>query len=357
MGAFASGFLLYGIALIFGSAGSTNLSLVTSEIARGTAAENPMLFAGVALLLVGFGFKVSAVPFHMWTPDAYEGAPTPVTGFMAAGVKAAGFAAIVRFITIELAPAAPFWEGIVWWLAMLTMIIPNLAALAQDDVKRMLAYSSIAHAGYLLVGVSADSPLGRSATLFYLAVYAIMTLGSFAVVYIVAGKGDRHTKLSDFRGLGWRRPLLGVALVIFLLSLAGFPPTGGFIGKLYLLSAAVDAGEFVLAITLVLTSLVSYYYYLRVIWKMYFEQAPESLPTPARPGPAFSFAAAVGVVALLVAGLFPGHALRTASRAGEQLVPRSAVVSPGSSPAAVPVSPTGSDPVATSTAAGEVDER
>lgn len=336
MGAFASGFLLYGIALIFGSVGSTNLSLVTSEIALGTANNNPLLFAGVALLLVGFAFKVSAVPFHMWTPDAYEGAPTPVTGFMAAGVKAAGFAAIVRFITIELAPAADFWEGIIWWLAMLTMIVPNLAALAQDDVKRMLAYSSIAHAGYLLVGVAADSPLGRSATLFYLAVYATMTLGSFAIVYIVAGKGDMRSKLSDFRGLGWRRPLLGAALVVFLLSLAGFPPTGGFIGKLYLLSAAVESGESVLAITLVLTSLISYYYYLRVIWKMYFEEAPESLPAPDRPGLAFGFAASVGVLALLAAGLFPGHGLRTASRAGEELVPRAAVVAPGAAPSTRP---------------------
>jgi NADH-quinone oxidoreductase subunit N len=328
IGAFASGFLLYGIALIFGAAGSTNLSLVTVELARGVAERNPLLYAGVALLLVGFAFKVSAVPFHMWTPDAYEGAPTPVTGIMAAGVKAAGFAAILRILTVELAPAMPFWQGIVWWLAMLTMIVPNLIALAQDDVKRMLAYSSIAHAGYLLVGIAAASALGRSATLFYLAVYAIMTLGAFAVLYVVAGKGDARARLSDFRGLGWRRPLLGFALVVFLLSLAGFPPTGGFIGKVYLLSAAVEARQIALAITLVLTSLLSYYYYLRVVWKMYFEQAPDGAPLPAAPGVAFRLAAASAVVAILAAGLFPGHALRAVGRAGADLRPRTAVVAP-----------------------------
>jgi len=340
MGAFASGFLLYGIALIFGAAGSTNLSLVTVEIARGAVEENPLLFAGVALLLIGFAFKVSAVPFHMWTPDAYEGAPTPVTGIMAAGVKAAGFAAILRIFTVELAPALSFWQGIVWWLAMLTMIVPNLIALAEDDVKRMLAYSSIAHAGYLLVGIAAASELGRSAALFYLAVYAVMTLGAFAILYVVAGKGDTRSRLADFRGLGWRRPLLGVALVVFLLSLAGFPPTGGFIGKFYLLSAAVESRQFVLAITLVLTSLVSYYYYLRVVWKMYFESAPEDAPLPAVPGPAFRFAAAVGVVGILAAGLFPGHALRAVGQASGDLRPRSAQVAPGApgieAPIAVP---------------------
>ena len=248
---------------------------------------------------------------------------------VAAGVKAAGFVAIIRIVTIALAPAEAFWGGIVWWLAMLTMILPNLIALAEDDVKRMLAYSSIAHAGYLLVGVAAGSSFGRSAVLFYLGVYAIMTLGAFAVVYVIAGKGDTRSKLSDFRGLGWRRPLLGAAFVIFLLSLAGFPPTGGFIGKLYLLSAAVEAGEMTLAITLVLTSLISYYYYLRVIWKMYFEVASEDAPELDRSGPAFRFAAAVAVIALLVAGLFPGHALRTVSGVGEDLKPRSAVTAPG----------------------------
>ena len=332
MGAFASGFLLYGIALLFGATGSTNLALVTSEVARGASDGNFLLFAGVALVVVGFAFKVSAVPFHMWTPDVYEGAPTPVTGFMAAGVKAAGFAALIRIVTVELAPAAPVWAVILWWLAVLTMIVPNFIALAQDNVKRMLAYSSISHAGYLLVGVVAGSAAGRSAVLFYLAVYAVMTLGAFAVVGLVAGEGDSRGGLADYRGLGWRRPLLGALFVIFLLSLAGFPPTGGFIGKLYLLLAAVEAGHVTLAVILVLTSFVSYYYYLRVIWKMYFEEAPEDAPLPPVPGAAFRIAAVVAALIILIAGLVPGRAIRAAEHAGEDLSPRQ--VTPLSQPVA-----------------------
>ena len=332
MGAFASGFLLYGIALLFGATGSTNLALVTSEVARGAAEGNLLLYAGVALLVVGFAFKISAVPFHMWTPDAYEGAPTPVTGYMAAGVKAAGFAAILRIVTVELAPAAAIWTPVLWWLAVLTMVVPNLIALAQDNVKRMLAYSSIAHAGYLLVGVVAGSAAGRSAALLYLAVYAVMTLGAFALVGVVASAEGSRGGLADFRGLGWRRPLLGALLVMFLLSLAGFPPTGGFIGKLYLLLAAVESGHVALAVILVLTSFVSYYYYLRVIWKMYFEEAPEGAALPAAAGAAFRLAAVAAAVVILVAGLFPGKAIRMAEHAGEDLAPRQ--VAPFSQPAA-----------------------
>lgn len=322
MGAFASGFLLYGIALVFGAVGSTNMALVATEVTRAAEDGNFLLLAGVALLVVGFGFKISAVPFHMWTPDAYEGAPTPVTGYMAAGVKVAGFAALLRIVTVELGPTVEVWGAILWWLALLTMIVPNLLALAQDSVKRMLAYSSIAHAGYLLVGVVAANALGRSAVVFYLAVYALMTLGAFAVTYVVAGKGDTRGSLADFRGLGWQRPLLGAVLVIFLLSLAGFPPTGGFIGKLYLLRAAVDAGQITLAITLVLTSFVSYYYYLRLIWKMYFDTVPEGIPLPAVPGLAFRAAAIVSALTILAAGIFPSAAVRAVDRAGADLAPR-----------------------------------
>jgi len=320
MGAFASAFLLYGIALVYGASGSTNLGLVASELAAGAASNNVLLYGGIALLIIGFGFKISAVPFHMWTPDTYQGAPTPVTAFMAAGVKAAAFASLLRVVGVGLAPAASAWHGIVWWLAVLTMIIPNFIALQEDDVKRMLAYSSVAHAGYLLVGLVAGSALGFSASVFYLGVYALMTLGAFAVVSVI-GDQDGGASIGRFRGLGWSQPLLGAMLVVCLLSLAGFPPTGGFIGKLYLLRAAVASGEGALAVILVLSSLVSYYYYLRVVWKMYFESAAEETVRLPVQGRGFRLAAVLTVVAVLAAGIWPGPAVNAADAAGASLVP------------------------------------
>jgi NADH-quinone oxidoreductase subunit N len=319
MGAFASAFLLYGIALIYGASGSTNLGLVASEIAAGSAAGNMLLYGGVALLLIGFAFKISAVPFHMWTPDVYEGAPTPVTGFMAAGVKAAAFASLVRIVAVGLAPAEPAWHGIVWWLAVLTMIVPNLIALQEDDVKRMLAYSSVAHAGYLLVGLIAGTALGFSASVFYLGIYAVMTLGAFAVVSVIGNEPGGSANIGRFRGLGWNRPLLAGMLVVCLLSLAGFPPTGGFIGKLYLLRAAVGAGETPLAVLLVLTSLISYYYYLRVIWKMYFEEMPKDAVLPPMPGRGFRLAGGLTVLIILAVGIWPGPAVEAADVAGASI--------------------------------------
>ncbi|WP_419166544.1 NADH-quinone oxidoreductase subunit N [Candidatus Palauibacter sp.] len=316
VGAFASAFVVYGIALLYGATGTTRLATAADRISAGAGAGGDLLLvAGIGLLLIGFAFKIAAVPFHMWAPDAYDGAPTPVTSLMATGVKAAAFIALLRVLTVDLGGAAEVWRGAVWWLAILTMIVPNLIALAQDDVKRMLAYSSVAHAGYLLVGVAAASELGRSASLFYLAAYTVVTAASFAIVFHVAGKGDRNQRVRDYRGLGWRRPVLGVALLVFLLSLAGFPPTAGFVGKLYLLRAAVDAGETALAVTLVLTSLVAYYYYLRVVWKMYFETAPEDAHTPPSPKPGFNLVIGTCVALILLAGLFPGRIIDRAREA------------------------------------------
>ncbi|MGI9038146.1 MAG: NADH-quinone oxidoreductase subunit N [Gemmatimonadota bacterium] len=343
MGAFASAFLLYGIALVFGAVSSTNLALVGSQVAARAGEGSLLLQAGVALLVIGLAFKVSAVPFHMWTPDAYEGAPTPVTAFMAAGVKAAGFAAVLRIVVVGLAPAAEMWHGIIWWLALLTMIVPNLIALQEEDVKRMLAYSSIAHAGYLLVGVVAGSAMGISASIFYLGIYALMTVGSFAVVAVVAA-GRTDADLGRFRGLGWSRPFLAALMVLCLLSLAGFPPTGGFIGKLYLLRAALGAGEVTLAVVLVMTSLVSYYYYLRVIWKMYFDAAPEGARLPPATGTAFRLAGLVAALGILLAGLYPGPGLEAADAAGRDIAgaasPAAAVATPASaSPGAAAPAP------------------
>lgn len=319
IGAFASAFFLYGIAFLYGATGTTSLEGFAARAAEAVARGDLFLPVGVVLLVVGFGFKISAVPFHMWTPDAYDGAPTPVTGYMAAGVKAAAFVALLRVVTVDLAPAAPVWQAALWWLAMLTMIVPNLIALAQENVKRMLAYSSVAHAGYLLVGVVAANALGRAAVLFYLAVYALMTVAAFGVVYLVAGKGDERVRLVDYEGLGWRRPLLGIALVVFLLSLAGFPPTGGFVGKLYLLRAALDAEQVALAVTLVVTTVVSYYYYFRIIWKMYFDEVPEAAPAVAAPGRAFRMATGLCAGAILAAGVAPGPAVRGMDRAAGAL--------------------------------------
>ena len=318
VGAFASAFLLYGIALLYGVTGNTNIADVVDRVVTGSAEGEVMLLAGVLLLLIGFAYKVAAVPFHMWAPDAYEGAPTSVTGYMAVGVKTAAFVALLRVFSVQLAPAADFWTGIVWWLAMLTMIVPNLVALVQNNVKRMLAYSSVAHAGYLLVGVAAGTAFGRAAALFYLAVYTLMTLGAFAILSLVAGKGDRHMNLADFRGLGWRRPALGFGLLIFLLSLAGFPPTGGFVAKLYILRAAIDAGEVTLAVTLVLASLLSYYYYLRVVWKMYFEEGADH--EVASSNGSFRLGAALCAAGVLLLGLLPGPVLRGFEWAGSNIV-------------------------------------
>lgn len=304
LGAFSSAFFLYGIALLFGSTGSTHLSVIRGAAAGGALLGNPLFLAGVGLSLVGFGFKVAAVPFHVWTPDAYDGAPTPVTALMATGVKAAAFAAFIRVFSVAFAGAYQQWAPIVWWLAAITMVGANLVALTQGSVKRMLAYSSIAHAGYLLVALLAANQLGAAAFLFYLLVYTLMTAGAFGIV-IANARGDRErVALEDYAGLGWERPVMGAAFAILLLSLAGFPLTGGFIGKVYILRAAMAAGLERLAIVLVLASLVSYFYYLRVIVVMYMQPAradtapvaPLALPARA----AITFAAAAVLLLFFV---------------------------------------------------------
>jgi NADH-quinone oxidoreductase subunit N len=310
---------LFGIALVYGGAGTTQLNLIAAAVGVDGLSASPLLPIGLALLTVGFAFKVAAVPFHMWTPDAYEGAPTPVTAFMAAGVKAAAFAAFLRVFLTAFPGLYETWDAIAIWLALLTMVAANLVALVQGNVKRMLAYSSIAHAGYLLVALAAGSALGAASFLFYLVVYTLMTIGSFAVVMIVGRRGESRLDLDAYSGLAWQQPLLGVAMTIFLLSLAGFPFTGGFIGKVFILRAAVEKGLVLLAVVLVLASLMSYFYYLRVAWYMWFRDPVESADPPLVVSGGVKLALAIAVVGVLLLGIVPGELLNAAEQSAATL--------------------------------------
>jgi NADH-quinone oxidoreductase subunit N len=305
LGAFSSAFFLYGIALTWGAMGTTDIPTIGAFLSSRSVEATPMLLGGMALLVVGFGFKVAAMPFHMWTPDAYEGAPTPITSLMSTGVKAAAFASFIRVFLVGFnsAQTQVAWQNVVFWLALLTMVAANLIAMTQGSIKRMLAYSSIAHAGYLLVALNAANGAGASAFLFYLLVYTLMTAGAFAVLLANARGGEERVTLEDWAGFGQQKPLLAALFSIFLLSLAGFPLTAGFLGKLYILQAAIEAHQTILAVALVLSSLVSYFYYLRIIVVMYMRPARTASEHEAAhlPGPARF---AVGVAAALVLLLF-----------------------------------------------------
>ncbi len=274
LGAFSTGFLLYGMALLYGATGSLSLP----EIAA--AASSDMLFlVGAALLLVGFFFKVSAVPFHMWTPDVYQGTPTTLTAYMATASKSASFIALMIVLSKMIPAETAEWGEIIEVIAIITMILGNLIALVQDNIKRMLAYSSIAHAGYLLVGLAAGTPEGYSAVLFYLLAYTIMNVGAFGVVaYYERQQGLDFTDVNNYAGLGFKRPLMGVMLSFFLFSLAGIPPFVGFIGKYLVFAAAINAGYIALAIVGVLASAASVYYYLRPMVYMYFREPHKDVP-------------------------------------------------------------------------------
>ncbi|MGI9627429.1 MAG: NADH-quinone oxidoreductase subunit N [Longimicrobiales bacterium] len=318
LGAFASGFLLFGIALTYGATGSTNLNAIAGAIQAG-AFQQGLLIPGVALLAMGFAFKVSAVPFHMWTPDVYEGAPSPVSGFMAASVKTAAFIAFLRVFLVGLDGVREEWWGILWWISAITMVVANLIALAQSNVKRMLAYSSIAHGGYLLVALVAANDTAAAGLLFYLLVYTVMNIGAFAIVITVGGQTEGRLQIEDYGGFGWRHPALGLFMTIFLLSLAGFPGTGGFMAKIYLLQAAAEANLWTLSVILVLTTVVSYWYYLRVAWFMWMREAPEGSEVQIFTPLALRAALVAGVVLILLTGIFPGAALDFAAGSVEGL--------------------------------------
>ncbi len=304
LGAVSSAILLYGMALMYGATGSTKLEAIGAAISADSVNIN-VLILGAVLMLVGFGFKVAAVPFHMWTPDVYQGAPAPVTGFMSAGPKAAAFAAFLRVFNEALPALQADWWVLIWILAVLTMTLGNLAALMQNDVKRMLAYSSIAHAGYILVGFVAGGELGSSSILFYMLVYTFMNIGAFAVVTVVSRAGEKKTAISDYTGLGYKYPLMAIVLVIFLFALAGIPPTSGFMGKLYIFLAALKQGYVFLAIIAVLNSVVSVYYYLRLSVVMYMrDEKAEDLPA-LNFAPSLVAALAIAVYGSLWLGVAP----------------------------------------------------
>ena len=303
LGAFASGFFLYGIALIYGATGSTNLDKIGAAVKAG-AGRDPLLLIGFALLLVGFGFKISAVPFHMWTADVYEGAPTSVTAFIATGSKAAAFAALLRLLLESLRPLQGEWTWLFWVLAALSMTLGNVVAIAQQNLKRMLAYSSIAHVGYMLVGIVAGGGLGGGSVLFYLLVYTFTTAGAFGIILLLERSGEEAVGIGDTAGLATRHPLAALALALFLLSLVGIPPTAGFVGKFYLFGAAVRSGYVWLAVIGVLNSAAAAYYYLRIIVNMYMRE-PEGPPAVIMPSFAGALAVAVALWGVIQLGLFP----------------------------------------------------
>ncbi len=303
LGAFASGFFLYGIALIYGATASTNLDKIGAAVKAG-AGRDPLLLIGFALLLVGFGFKISAVPFHMWTADVYEGAPTSVTAFIATGSKAAAFAALLRLLLESLRPLQGEWTWLFWVLAVLSMTLGNVVAIAQQNLKRMLAYSSIAHVGYMLVGIVAGGGLGGGSVLFYLLVYTFTTAGAFGVILLLERSGEEAVGVGDTAGLATRHPLAALALALFLLSLVGIPPTAGFVGKFYLFGAAVRSGYVWLAVIGVLNSAAAAYYYLRIIVNMYMRE-PEGTPAVIMPSFAGALAVVVALWGVIQLGIFP----------------------------------------------------
>ena len=312
LGGLASAFLLYGIAMIYGATGSTNLSeIATSLSTRISLANNgALLLVGIGLLLVGLGFKVSAVPFHTWTPDVYEGSPSPVTAFMASAGKVAAFAAILRITTTALTNRVDDWRPVVWVLALLTVFVGSVMAVVQTNVKRMLAFSSVTHAGFVLVGVEAAAHAdgnGLQSSIAYLFLYTVLVIGSFAVVSVVAGRGDGATSLSDFRGLARRRPVLALAFTVLLLAQAGVPFTSGFIAKFGVIRSAVEAGSYAIAVAAMVAAVIGAFLYLRIMVSMWLDEpgSTERVEIPAATGAVV----AVTVAFTLFVGVFPGWLL------------------------------------------------
>ena len=309
LGAFASAFFLYGIALIYGGAGTTNVPAIAEAITAPN--KSPLLLAGMFLLIVGFGFKVAIVPFHQWAPDVYEGAPTTIAAFISAGPKAAGFAAFLRIFMEALPSLQVEWSGVVIVLAMLTMTVGNVIAIAQTNIKRMLAYSSIAHAGYVLIGLAAANNDGISSAMLYLLVYCVMNIGAFGAVILAKTEDGESLMISDYAGLGLRKPLLAMFMTIMLLSLAGFPPTAGFVGKFYIFKSAVQAGHIWLVIVGAINTAISAFYYLRVVVTMYMREPEEELPFTSYPS-TLVVGLIIAAIGVLLIGILPSLMLTPA---------------------------------------------
>ena len=309
LGSFATAFFLYGISLIYGTTGSTNLADIRALLTSPGRPALMLVGISAALMLVGLTFKVSGAPFQVWAPDVYQGAPSPISAFLSAGPKAAAFAVFLRVFLTGFATISHEWWPVIWISALLSMTIGNFAALTQSNIKRMLAYSSIAHAGYVLVAITAHSDGGAAAAMFYLAAYACMNVGAFLVVSHIAGKGERHVGIADFKGLGVRQPLTAALLTVFLLSLVGVPLTGGFFGKLYIFQAALQSKMMWLTVLGLLNSAVAAYYYLRIIGAMYMQEATESTPVPKPMPPSTTLALLLPALGTVILGVFPSAVL------------------------------------------------
>jgi NADH-quinone oxidoreductase subunit N len=311
LGAFSSAFFLYGVAMAYGATGTTKITAMALAL-TGSSGAHALALLGFALLAVGFGFKVSAAPFHMWTPDVYQGAPSPVTAFMSAATKIAAFGALIRVLDVAFQALAWDWAPVVWTLAAVSVLLGSILAIAQSNVKRMLAYSSIAHAGFILTGLTAAGSTGIRSAVFYLVAYAAMTVGAFGTVMLVSGRGEERTRISDYAGLARSNPVAAALMTLFLLSLAGIPPTAGFIAKVNVFSAAIGAGYWELALIGVLLSVAAAFFYLRVIVLMYMQEPEDRPPTPiadevgAVAGTGVGAVLVVPAAATLLLGMFPG---------------------------------------------------
>jgi NADH-quinone oxidoreductase subunit N len=314
LGSFATAFFLYGVAIMYGSTGSVRLDQIHTALTSPNAPFPVFVALSAALMLIGLGFKVSAAPFQIWAPDVYQGAPTPVAGFLTAGPKAAAFAVLLRVFVVALEPVGSGWEPLVWGSALLSMTVGNFAALLQSNVKRMLAYSSIAHAGYVLVALTARSEIGTAAAMFYLAAYTFMNIGAFAVVSHLSGKGERYLSIDDFAGLGQKQPITAAMLTIFLLSLIGVPLTGGFFGKFYIFKAALESHLVWLTVLGLLSSAVAAYYYLRILVMMYMHDPGQAVAEAEPLSPGMGLALILPAIGTLFLGIFPNWVLEFAGR-------------------------------------------